>query len=138
MLLARGKREHVATLAIGIDGFAANTARHLPHEFLTASKEAHMRPAKVKTDAEPLAFADNNICALFTRGLNGRQSNRFSEHSNQQRLMGVCFFSNWREVNNLAKDIRRLHNNTSRFICNHIDNRCIRADLWSYFVDLNI
>ena len=86
MLLARGERQHKAAVAIGIHGFAANAARHLPHEFLAAGKEADMRPAKGQPDAETLAFADNNICALFARRGNRRERDRFSEDRNEQRL----------------------------------------------------
>ena len=38
MLLARGKRQHETSVAIGIHGFAADPSRHLPHEFLAAGK----------------------------------------------------------------------------------------------------
>ena len=64
MLLARGERQHKAAVAIGIHGFAADTARHLPHKFLAASKKSDMRSAKGQPNAEALPLTDHNICAL--------------------------------------------------------------------------
>ena len=40
MLLARRKRQHVAAPAVGVDRLAAEAARHLPQEFLRASRTA--------------------------------------------------------------------------------------------------
>ena len=102
MLLARGERQHKAAVAIGINGFAANPTRHLPHKLLTASKETYMRAAKGKADAETLAFADNNIRALCAGRFNRGQGNRFRKDRNEQRFMRMGFFGNGTQVDNLA------------------------------------
>ena len=40
MLFARRKRQHEAALSFGIDRFAAQASRHLPHELFAATEQA--------------------------------------------------------------------------------------------------
>ena len=53
MLLAGGQCQHEAALALRINGFTAQTARHLADMFGIADcEQAQIRPAKLQADTD--------------------------------------------------------------------------------------
>ncbi len=127
VLFAGRQREHIAAVPIGVDSFAANPARHRAHELLAAGKEPHMRPAKVQTHADALAFTHHNIRALFARAFYGAERNDFIKDSNQEGAFFVGSFGKRLQIDYLAKYIGGLHNDTGSVFINQVDGAGIRT-----------
>ncbi len=61
VLFAGGQGQDEPALAIGIHGFPAQAARHLPDVFFTAGEEAQMWPAERHGNTDGLRFAAHDV-----------------------------------------------------------------------------
>src|ERR1700710_2827842 len=68
VLLAGREREHVAALAGGVDGLAAQAAGHLAEIFLPGREQADIGAAEIEAVADRLALAGDDVGVLETRG----------------------------------------------------------------------
>jgi hypothetical protein len=107
-LLARGEREHKAATALLVISFADETARYLSRVLIARRKEAEIRPAERKRDAERLPFGDNDVG--IARAGRAEQSERdgFCDGDDEQRADGVRFFGERVRVFDAAEEVWRL------------------------------
>src|SRR3546814_13259575 len=80
MLLAGRERQHETALAVCVDGFAAQAARHLTDIFALAGEEADIGAAELEPDADRLSLAHHDIGAHFPGRLNPPHRDRFGAH----------------------------------------------------------
>ena len=71
VLLAGLQREHEATPAVDVHGFAGDPAGHPPQVLLAGGEEAERGPAEVEAVAERLALADGDVHAALARAERG-------------------------------------------------------------------
>ena len=84
VLLAGRQRQHEAAAAFGVDGLAAEAARHLADELLARGEEADVRSAEGERVADRLAFADDDVRALRARRLDGAKRHDLGEDGDEQ------------------------------------------------------
>ena len=89
VLLAGRERQHEAAPALGVDGLAAQPARHLAHELLARREQADIGAAEVQRVADRLALADDDVGAHLARRLQQAERHRLGDHHDQQRAGGV-------------------------------------------------
>ena len=123
MLLAGGERQHEAALAIGIDRFAAQPARHLADELFRTAEQAKVRPAELQTDAQRLPLAHNDVGAKVARRFEQAERHRFRHHGNQQRAPGVGSLGNSGKVRHATENVGILDDDAGRFGVNR-SNQC--------------
>ena len=115
MLLARGKRQDKSALSLSINRLAAQPSRHLADEFLLAGKKANIRSAELKTNADRLAFANNDVGTHFARRLDRTECDGFGHDSDKQCAVIVGFGCNRREIRDPAQYIRILDDDAACF-----------------------
>src|SRR3546814_4847122 len=106
MLLARRERQHEATLAVGIDGLAAQPPRHLANIFLLAPEQPDIRPAELQPDADRLAFTDDDIGIHLAGRFERAKRRRFGHHRDQQRFLRVARRRQRRKIADPAENVR--------------------------------
>ena len=89
VLLAGREGQHEAALAVGVDRLAAEPPGHLSHELLAAAEQAEVGSAEIESDAERLAFADDDVGAKIAGRLDQAERDRLGDHRDQQRALGV-------------------------------------------------
>ena len=121
VLLARGQREHEAALAVGIDGLADETPRHLAHILVAGREQADIRTAEAEPVADRLALADHDVGAHLARWHQQPQRHDFRHDHDQQRTGGVAGFRQPGEVADMAEEARVLHDHAGRVAIDRCD-----------------
>ena len=109
VLLAGRQRQHPGAAAVGVDGLAAQAARHLAHEIGPGGEQADIGAAEVEADAEALAFAGDDVGAHVTGGFQCPERYRLGDDDHQQRPGFVAFLCQVGGVVQIAEKVRRLH-----------------------------
>src|SRR3546814_4389501 len=90
MLRAGRERQHETALAVGVDGFAAQAARHLTDIFALAGEEADIGAAELEPDADRLSLAHHDIGAHFAGRLNQAERDRSEERRVGKECVRTC------------------------------------------------
>ncbi len=126
MLLSGAKCEHKSTLAIGVNRLATDASGHLTNQFMTCRKKTHMRPAKIKANADALAFANDNVRTLLAGRGNRGQRDGLCKDGDQERAFRVSGLRDRSQVDNLAVNIGGLHHDAGRVVVNLVDDTHVR------------
>ena len=121
MLLAGRQGQDETALALGIDGLAAQPARHLPDIFLLATEQPDIGTAELQADTERLAFADHDIRAHLARRDDRAQRHGFGDHRDQQRLVRLCLFGKRGHIGDAAENVGILDDNAAGLVVDLVE-----------------
>ena len=116
VLLAGRQRQHEAAAALGVDRFAGEPSRHLPHELEPGREQPDIGAAEIERVADRLAFADDDVGVHLARRAQRAERHRLGEHRDQQRALGVRGGGDRREVARIAEEVRALHDDAARLV----------------------
>src|SRR5438445_3484534 len=109
VLLAGRQGQHPAAPAVGVDGLADETARHLSDELVAAGEEAEMRPAEIERVAERLTFSGDDVGPHLARRPNRTERQDLGHDDDEQRAGLVADLRELGVIADLAEKIGVLH-----------------------------
>ena len=127
MLFAGRERQDEPALAIGIDRFAAQPARHLAHEFLAAGQKSDIGTTKGQRVAQRLTLGNHNVGAEGARCFEKAQGDDFGDDDDQQSALCMGGFGQRRDIAEVAVEIRGLNDNGGGIVIDMVDNIALRA-----------
>src|SRR5271166_2183545 len=85
VLLAGRQGQHPAAPAVGVDGLADETPRHLTNKLFPAGEQAEMGPAEIEGIPERLTLRRDDVRSDRARRSNGAERQDLRYHDDEQR-----------------------------------------------------